>query len=108
MKRYLSIAVAVFVGIGSTLLVQQGIHRGPAHERRLTSEVLKRSRAQVSLPDTAMHRPFVLWPAEQPLPIEGYDRDPQVPFDSSDLVIQPDEMRPFYGHPASSGITLTV
>jgi mannose-6-phosphate isomerase-like protein (cupin superfamily) len=103
MKKYLPIILAVFIGIGSTLLVQQGIHRGRTHKQRLTSEILKRPRAQDPLPDTAMHRPFVLWPAEQPLPTEGYDRDPQVPFAPSDLVIQPNEMRPFYGPPGEFG-----
>ena len=58
---------------------------------------------QDQLPNTAMRRPFVLWPNDQPLPTQGYDRSPEVPFDPSDLVIQPNEMRPFYGPPGEFG-----
>jgi mannose-6-phosphate isomerase-like protein (cupin superfamily) len=50
-----------------------------------------------------MRRPFVLWPTGRQLPTEGYDRDPAVPFDSTDLVIEPAEMRPFYGPPGEFG-----
>lgn len=60
-------------------------------------------RPQDQLPDTAMRRPFVLWPADQPLPTQGYDRSPEVAFDLPDLVIQPNEMRPFYGPPGEFG-----
>ena len=55
------------------------------------------------LPDTAMRRPFVLWPNDQPLPTRGYDRTPEVAFVPSDLVIRPNQMRPFYGPPGEFG-----
>jgi len=55
------------------------------------------------LSDSMMRRPFIIWPSERPLPTQGYDRDPPTAFDSADLVIQPAEMRPFYGPPGEFG-----
>lgn len=56
-----------------------------------------------TVPDSLMRRPFVLWPTGRPLPTQGYDSDPRLPVDSADLVIQPAEMRPFYGPPGEFG-----
>jgi mannose-6-phosphate isomerase-like protein (cupin superfamily) len=50
-----------------------------------------------------MARPFVIWPDGRPLPAEGYDRPPKLPFSPSDLFIQLDEMRTFYGPPGEFG-----
>ena len=51
----------------------------------------------------AMPRPFVIWPQGEPLPTQGYDRPPRRTFDPSDLFIQPEEMRSFYGPPGEFG-----
>ena len=50
-----------------------------------------------------MPRPFVIWPETAPLPTEGYDHPPRAAFDPSDLFIQLDEMRAFYGPPGEFG-----
>ena len=50
-----------------------------------------------------MPRPFSIHPEGQPLPTEGYDRPPAVPFTVPDFFIQPSEMRPFYGPPGEFG-----
>ena len=51
----------------------------------------------------AMQRPFLLWPEGKPLPTQGYDRAPEVPFDPTSLFIAPKQMRPFYGPPGEFG-----
>jgi len=53
--------------------------------------------------ELAMRRPFVIWPEGKPLPLQGYDRAPEVSFDPTALFITPKEMRPFYGPPGEFG-----
>lgn len=62
-----------------------------------------RTRAVTEPLQAVMARPFVIWPDNAPLPKEGYDRPPRLPFSSQDLFIQPDEMRTFYGPPGEFG-----
>lgn len=57
----------------------------------------------VTSPNRSMPRPFVIWPEEQPLPTQGYDHSPELPFSPSDLIIQTSEMRAFYGPPGEFG-----
>jgi len=59
--------------------------------------------SSVSETSASMPRPFVIWPDSTPVPAEGYDHSPRVPFNLADFVIQPEEMRSFYGPPGEFG-----
>lgn len=43
------------------------------------------------------------WPEGKPLPSDGYDRAPKMPFEQRELIVRPDQMRPFYGPPGEFG-----
>ena len=48
-------------------------------------------------------RPFELFPANAPLPTEGFDNPPELPFRLTDHVIRLNQMRKFYGPPGEFG-----